>query len=183
VLDPLHPLSTPLFQVSCHLWTPMTPVAVHLLANTPTYCSQRTPPPYGTTHCHGCWTLGPDGRHWEVHPNPIRKDQLPSNVSDDDDHRCNWWCPTGEFVDYQRIRVSWTHHTHSRYLKNHPPPTVSYDPNVTVASTLPMVPLDPNMTGTTSAHHPSITTPTSNVSHRRAFLIWSNHSCTSLSGQ
>lgn len=52
VLAPPHPLSTPLFQFPCPLWTPAmvhlkattpTPVAVHPMASAPICCSQRNP--------------------------------------------------------------------------------------------------------------------------------------------
>jgi hypothetical protein len=42
--------------------------------------------------------------------------------------------------------------------QNHPPPTVSFDPNATVASALPMAPLDHRTTSTTSVQQPSAAT-------------------------
>jgi hypothetical protein len=111
-------------------------------------------PPHGTTHYHGRWNVNAGGRFWEVYPNPIEKSQLPSNVSSDDEHWYNQWHPNGKFVNYQGVQVPLTHCTHPDYLKNRPPPTVTFDPNITVASTLPMTPVDSRITGTRTVQHP-----------------------------
>jgi hypothetical protein len=47
-----------------------------------------------------------------------------------------------------------THHTHPDYLKNRPPPTVTFDLNVTVASAIPTTPMDPRTTGNMPIQHP-----------------------------
>jgi hypothetical protein len=119
------------------------------------------PPPHGTTHYHGRWNVDRGLRQfWEVYPNPIGKSQLPSNVSEDDHHWYNRWHPNGKFVNYQGMTVPPTHRSHPDYLKHRPPSTVTFDPNITVA-TDPTTPVDPDAAGTTTTQHllPSDATP------------------------
>ena len=112
------------------------------------------PPPHGTTHYHGRWNVDRGlRRFWEVYPNPIGKSQLPSNVSADNHHWYNRWHPHGKFVNYQGIAVSPTHRSHPDYLKHRPPPTVTFDPNITDAADS-TTPSDLHATGTATIQHP-----------------------------
>jgi hypothetical protein len=134
-------------------------------------------------HCHGHWNVNAGGRFWEVHPNPIGKSQLPSNVSIDDEHWCNRWHPNGEFVNCQGFWVPPTHHAHPNCLKNCPPPTVAFDLNGTVASAPPLIPLNHRTTGTTPVQHPPSASINSNMNPSVGIPNLVNHSYTASAEQ